>query len=90
MISSQPSESISSASSITVNLPTRSVIVFDCRHHVYLLQSLEGEQVDVLHEIHEATGRSDQDITTHLQLLALIPRRGTSVHDTWSEHRAVA
>jgi hypothetical protein len=60
------------------------VVLFD------LLETTEGQKVVVLHEVHEATGSGDEDVATHLELLALVLGRSTTVHDARTQHSAVA
>lgn len=55
-----------------------------------LLQAVEGQQVDVGHEVHQATRRGDKNITAHLELLALIPARCTTVDDARTQHSTIA
>jgi hypothetical protein len=54
-----------------------------------LLETTEGEQVVVLHEVHQATGGGNEDVATHLELLALVLGRSTTVDDARAQHRAV-
>jgi hypothetical protein len=88
--SSHPEDSSSSASSITVNLCMSDKVLRMHEDIVDLLEAPKGQQVDVAHEVHQAARRSDEDIAAHLELLALIPRRGTTVDDTGAQHGAVA
>jgi hypothetical protein len=60
------------------------VVLFD------LLEAAEGEQVVVLHEVHEATGGGDEDVATHLELLALALGRSATIDDARTQHGAVA
>ena len=55
-----------------------------------LLQAVEGQQVDVGHEVHEATRRGDENVAAHLELLTLIPAGGATVDDARTQHSAVA
>lgn len=54
-----------------------------------LLEAAEREQIDVLHEVHKATRSGDEDVTAHLELLALVLGRRTTVNGTRSQHGTV-
>lgn len=54
------------------------------------LEATEREQVEILHEVHQATRSGDEDVAAHLQLLALVTSRGTTVDYTWAQHSTVA
>ena len=55
-----------------------------------LLETTEREQVHVLRKVHESAWSGDEDITTHLQLLALILCRCTAIDDARTQHGTVA
>ena len=60
------------------------VVLFD------LLEATEGEQIVVLHEVHEATGGGDEDVASHLELLVLALGGSTTIDDARTQHGAVA
>jgi hypothetical protein len=57
---------------------------------VDLLETLQRKQVVLAHEVHQATRGGDENITTHLELLALVLGRSTTVYNARTQHGAVA
>jgi len=55
-----------------------------------LLKPVERKQVDIGHEVHEATRRGDENVAAHLELLTLIPAGGATVDDARTQHSTVA
>jgi hypothetical protein len=55
-----------------------------------LLEAAERQQVVVAHEVHKTTGGGDEDVASHLELLALVLGGSTTVDDARSQHSAVA
>ena len=51
---------------------------------------MERQKVEVGHEVHETTRCRDEDITAHLELLALVLGRCTAVDNARAQHGAVA
>lgn len=90
MASSQPLESNSSASSMTVNLLACQCINSMKSNLVSVLEAAERQEIVVLHKVHEASWSGNQDVTAHLELLALIPSGSTSIHNARAQHCTVA
>jgi hypothetical protein len=55
-----------------------------------LLEAAERQQVVVAHEVHKTTGGGDEDVASHLELLALVLGGSTTVDDARAQHSAVA
>jgi hypothetical protein len=56
---------------------------------VDLLETLQRKQVVLAHEVHQATRGGDENITPHLELLALVLGRRTTIDDARTQHSAV-
>jgi hypothetical protein len=55
-----------------------------------VFEATEGQQVEVLHEVHKATRSGNENVTAHLKLFTLVARRRSTVDHTRAQHRTVA
>jgi hypothetical protein len=89
MASSHPEESISSASSMTVNLAYCQYSTIKGRI-VYSLEAIERQEIELRHEVKQSSRSGNENIAPHLELLSLQPGGGTTIDDAWTKHGAVA
>lgn len=53
------------------------------------LEATEGQQIEVLHEVHKATRSGNENVTAHLERFTLAARRRSTVYHTRAQHRTV-
>lgn len=54
-----------------------------------LLEASKRKEFRVLEKVHQASGGGDENITTHLQLLALVRGWTTAICYAWAKHGSV-
>jgi hypothetical protein len=52
--------------------------------------TVEGQDVRLVHEVLETSRSSDENVTSLLELITLLTDRTTTIDDTWPQHRTVA